>query len=99
MGELSGHRVNRLHPFRGMFIMFNLKIKAMERNMGSADRIIRLIIAALVVVLYFTGILKGTLGVVLLALAAIMAGTSIIRFCPLYALFGISTCQTKKVKP
>jgi hypothetical protein len=70
----------------------------MEKNMGSADRIIRLIIAALVAVLYFTGILKGTYGIVLLALAAILVLTSIIRFCPLYAPFGISTCQTKKNK-
>ena len=64
----------------------------MTKNMGSADRIIRVIIAAIVGVLYFTGTISGTLGIVLFVLAGIFVLTSVISFCPLYAPFGIKTC-------
>ncbi|MFN4763642.1 DUF2892 domain-containing protein [Gillisia sp. Q332] len=64
----------------------------MKKNMGIADRIIRVIIAAVVGVLYFTGTISGTLGIVLLVLAVVFVLTSLISFCPLYALFGIKTC-------
>ncbi len=64
--------------------------------MGSADRIIRLIIAAVVGVLYFTGIISGTIGIVLLVLAGVFVLTSLISFCPIYAPFGIKTCPLKE---
>lgn len=67
----------------------------MGKNMGNADRIIRLIIAAVVGYLYFTGSLTGTLGLVLLILAGVFVLTSFIGFCPLYAPLGISTCPRK----
>ncbi|MEZ5018496.1 MAG: DUF2892 domain-containing protein [Flavipsychrobacter sp.] len=67
----------------------------MKLNMGSADRIIRLLIAALFVVLYFTGTVTGTLGIVLLVVAAIFTLTTLMGFCPLYRIFGISTCKVK----
>ena len=67
----------------------------MKANMGSADRIIRMIIAVVIGVLYFTGIVEGTLGIVLLILAAVFLLTSFISFCPLYAPFGISTSPRK----
>ena len=67
----------------------------MKKNMGSADRIIRVIIAAIVGVLYFTGTISGTLGIILLVLAGVFVLTSVISFCPLYAPFGIKTCPTK----
>ena len=66
--------------------------------MGSADRIIRVIIAAIISVLYFTGTISGTLGIVLLVLAGVFVLTSFISFCPLYAPFRISTCQIKEKK-
>lgn len=68
----------------------------MKKNMGSADRIIRVIIAAIIAVLYFTNVVSGTLGIVLLVLAGIFLATSLISFCPLYAPFGLSTCATKE---
>lgn len=68
----------------------------MKKNMGSADKIIRIIIAAIIVLLYFTGTISGTLGIVLLVLAGIFVLTSFISFCPLYAPFGISTCSLKE---
>lgn len=64
--------------------------------MGSADRIIRIIIAAIVGILYFTGTISGTLGLILLILAGIFVLTSLISFCPLYAPFGIRTCALKE---
>jgi len=66
----------------------------MKKNMGSADRIIRLVLAAIVAVLYFTNIITGTLGIVLLIIAGVFVLTSLISFCPLYLPFGIKTCKT-----
>ena len=63
--------------------------------MGSTDRIIRLIVAVVFGVLYFTGTISGTLGIVLFVVAVVFALTSFVSFCPLYAPFGIKTCKTK----
>ncbi len=63
----------------------------MKANMGSADRIIRAIIAIVIAALYFTNVITGVLGIVLLVLAAVFLLTSFISFCPLYLPFGIST--------
>ena len=68
----------------------------MKKNMGNADKIIRILIAVIIGVLYYTGTISGTLGIVLLALAGVFVLTSFISFCPLYAPFGISTCPMKK---
>jgi hypothetical protein len=70
----------------------------MKKNMGTADRIIRVIIAAIVAILYFTNVITGTLGIVLLVLAGVFVVTSLISFCPLYAPFGFKTCQVKESK-
>lgn len=63
--------------------------------MGSADRVIRVILAAVIAYLYYANIITGTLGIVLLVLAGVFLLTSVVSFCPLYAPFGISTCKTK----
>lgn len=65
----------------------------MKKNMGSADRIIRILVAAVFAILYFTGTVTGTLGIVLLVLGGIFVLTSLVSFCPLYAPFGIKTCS------
>ncbi len=70
----------------------------MKKNMGMADRIIRLVVAALIAVLYFTETISGTLGIIFLAAGAIFVLTSIFSFCPLYALFGFKTCPATKTK-
>ncbi|NEN24261.1 DUF2892 domain-containing protein [Cryomorpha ignava] len=67
----------------------------MKKNMGGADRIIRIIIAIVVGILYWQGIIAGTLAYVLLAFAVIFLITSFINFCPLYRLFGVNTCPKK----
>jgi hypothetical protein len=63
----------------------------MKKNMGSADRIIRIILAAVIAILYFTDVVAGTLGMVLLVLGGVFVLTSLIGFCPLYWPFGLST--------
>lgn len=65
----------------------------MKKNMGLTDRIIRLVVAAVIAGLYYSNMINGTVGVLLLALAAIFVLTSFIGFCPLYSLFGIKTCK------
>ncbi|MCH6199875.1 DUF2892 domain-containing protein [Aquiflexum sp. LQ15W] len=68
----------------------------MKKNMGTTDRIIRTIIALIAVYLYFGGIVTGTLGIVLVVVAAVFLLTSLVSFCPLYTLFGLRTCPAKK---
>lgn len=63
--------------------------------MGSTDRIVRVLIAAVIAVLFFTNVITGIVGTVLLVLAGVFLLTSVVSFCPLYAPFGISTCATK----
>jgi hypothetical protein len=63
----------------------------MKRNMSNIDRIVRLVIAALFAYLYFGGVLPGTLGLVLFILGIVFVLTSIVSFCPIYALFKLST--------
>ena len=67
----------------------------MKKNMGSADKIIRVIIAAIVGTLYFTNVITGILGIVLMVLAAVFVLTSLVSFCPLYAPFGLHTNKTE----
>lgn len=66
--------------------------------MGNIDRGIRVIVAIIIAALYFTGTLTGTLGIVLLVLAAVFVLTSFVSFCPLYTIFGLSTCPVDKTK-
>jgi hypothetical protein len=66
----------------------------MKKNMGWMDRIIRLLVSVILVVLHFTGVVDGVLGKVLLAMAAVFTLTSLCSFCPLYRLLGINTCKT-----
>lgn len=68
----------------------------MKKNMGTIDKSIRIIIAALIAILYFTNIIGGTVGLVLLVLAGVFLLTSVVSFCPLYLPFGLSTCCKKK---
>lgn len=70
----------------------------MKKNMGLTDRATRIIIAAVIAVLFFGNIVTGTLGIILLVVAGIFLLTSFVSFCPLYALFGLSTCPVKQDK-
>ena len=63
----------------------------MKKNMGTVDKVIRILIAVVMVVLFFTHVITGTLGIILLVLAGVFVLTSLISFCPLYLPFGLST--------
>ena len=65
------------------------------KNIGSADRIIRVVIAIILGVLYFTGSVTGVLGIVLLVVAVMLILTSLVGFCGLYKLLGIKTCSVE----
>lgn len=68
----------------------------MKKNMGNTDRIIRILIAFIAAYLYFSGIIAGTVGIILLVVAIVFLLTSLVSFCPLYTLFGLNTCPAKK---
>ncbi len=63
----------------------------MKRNMSNTDRIVRVIVAALFAYLYFSGVVAGALGIVLVVLGAVFLLTAVVAFCPLYAPFKFST--------
>lgn len=67
----------------------------MKKNMGGADRIIRILLAAVFAYLYFGGVVTGTWGLILIILGGVFVLTSLVGFCPLYAPFGISTCPKR----
>lgn len=68
----------------------------MKKNMGGTDRIIRIVVAAVIGLLYWQGVINGTIAYVLFAVAAIFILTSFISFCPLYTIVGLNTCKVKK---
>ena len=68
----------------------------MKKNMGAADRIFRVFVAVVIAVLYWQGIITGTLGIVLLVAGAIFLLTSLISSCPAYSIIGLNTCKVKE---
>lgn len=67
----------------------------MKPNMGTTDRIIRIIAAVVIAILYLTNVISGTTGIVLLVVAAALALTSLVSFCPLYPVIGLRTNKPK----
>ncbi len=63
----------------------------MKKNMGSTDRIIRISVAIIIAILYFTHVITGTLALILLVVVGVFVITSLFSFCPIYILFGINT--------
>lgn len=68
----------------------------MKKNMGNADRIIRLVAAVAIGVLYGLNLISGTVALVLGVVAVAFFATSLIGWCPMYLPFGLSTCKTAK---
>ena len=63
----------------------------MKPNMGTVDRIIRLVVVVIIAALYFTNQISGLALIILGVIAAAFLVTSLIGWCPIYAPFGIST--------
>jgi Protein of unknown function (DUF2892). len=70
----------------------------MKKNMGVVDKVARLIVAVVIVILYLSKVLTGAIGIVLLVLAAVFVVTSLVGNCPMYSVFKIDTCSSKKKK-
>ena len=63
----------------------------MKKNMGTIDKVIRILIAVVIAILFYTNVITGLLGIILMVLGAIFVVTSLISVCPLYLPFGINT--------
>ncbi|MDA3907224.1 MAG: DUF2892 domain-containing protein [Bacteroidales bacterium] len=68
----------------------------MKKNVGVIDKIIRIVAAVIIALLYYFEVISGTLGIVLIVVAIILLLTALLNFCGIYALFGCSTCSKKK---
>ena len=69
----------------------HLNYQTMKKNMGTLDKVIRIIVAVVFAALYFTKTVEGTPGIILLVLSIIFVQTSLVGICPIYLLFGISS--------
>ena len=67
----------------------------MKKNMGAIDKTIRILIAVVIAVLYWQGIISGTIAIVLLAVGGIFLLTSAVSSCPLYSVMRMNTCKVK----
>ena len=67
----------------------------MKKNVGSIDKIVRYLLALIIVVLYFTHVITGTLGIILLALAVVFVVTALLGFCPIWWSVKLSTLKKK----
>lgn len=65
----------------------------MKKNMGLIDKVIRILVAVVIIALYFANVITGTLAIILLILAGIFILTSLLGFCPLYLPIGLSTAK------
>lgn len=67
----------------------------MKTNMSTADKFIRVLIGIAIAILYYLEIISGTTAIVILGVGIILLITSLVSYCPLYAIFGIKTCKKK----
>ncbi len=71
----------------------------MKKNLGNTDRVVRLVLACALFIIWFEDVkVRGLTGTILLVLAGILVVTSFIGFCPLYRLFGINSIPKKKTE-
>jgi len=82
-----------------IFSVFLQKYRGvLKKNLGTFDRVIRLVIAVIIAIAYLSGWLHGIIGTILLVLAGIITITGLIGWCPIYAPFGLNTCKVKEIK-
>ena len=68
----------------------------MKKNIGTADRIVRVLLAIVMIILYIQGVVTGLWGIVLLVLSGVFLLTSLVKFCPLYLPFGLRTTRPEE---
>ena len=79
-------------------IIIHFKLYVMKSNIGSNDKLIRLALAIVLIVLFYKEILTGALGIAALVVALLLTVTSLVNFCPLYRILGINTDKKKEIK-
>ena len=67
----------------------------MKKNMGTMDKVIRILIATIIAFLYFSNVITGTMGIVLVGVAMVFLITGLLSFCPLYFILGFKTIRRK----
>jgi hypothetical protein len=67
----------------------------MKKNMGNTDKLVRLVIAAVVLTLVLLNVIDGLFAIIMLVLSGVFVLTSLVSFCPLYTLVGANTCKRK----
>jgi len=70
----------------------------MKKNIGTIDKVIRILVAVVIAVLYFTNVISGTLGIVLLVLGVVFFLTSLVSVCPIYLALGLSSIKKEDKK-
>lgn len=70
----------------------------MKSNIGTKDKLVRLALSIAIIILFYLGIFSDIVGLVLLGFALVLAITSLIGYCPMYGIFGLSTCKKPDVK-
>ncbi|WP_298263167.1 DUF2892 domain-containing protein [uncultured Lutibacter sp.] len=68
----------------------------MKKNIGNADKLLRILFAIAIIVLYYTNVISGMLAIILMAVGIILLVTVLANFCPLYTIFGINTGNSSK---
>ena len=68
----------------------------MKKNVGSTDKIVRLLLSVVFIILFMANVVTGVMGYVLLGLAVVFILTSVVGFCPLYTLINANTCPVKE---
>jgi hypothetical protein len=76
--------------------MYSQNQRIMKKNMGMADRVIRVVIALVLITLFALNIISGTIGIILIALSAVFILTSLFGFCPLYMPLKITSSSKKE---
>lgn len=67
----------------------------MKKNIGNTDKVLRMLIAVVIMVLYYMGYITDTLAMVLLVVGIVLLLTALISRCPLYSIFGINSFKNK----
>lgn len=68
----------------------------MKKNLGSTDKVIRYILAIVALFIGFFSGVSGFVQGVFISVALILIGTSLVSFCPLYAIVGLKTCKNEQ---
>lgn len=68
----------------------------MTKNVGAVDRAVRLVIGIALLALAFLHVVTGTMAIVAYIAGAVALVTGLVRFCPVWSIFGVNTCQTAR---